>query len=60
MSTKNSFYNENDIKNNEKHVSLAQDSLHKTDVERRQTLGHPRSINPNMINHVPQQSPLIL
>ena len=31
----------------------------KTDVERRQTLGHPRSINPNMINHVPQQSPLI-
>ena len=28
-------------------------------VERRQTLGHPRSINPNMINHVPQQSPLI-
>ena len=31
----------------------------KTDAERRQTLGHPRSINPNMINHVPQQSPLI-
>ena len=31
----------------------------KTDVERRQTLGHPGSINPNMINHVPQQSPLI-
>ena len=31
----------------------------KTDVERRQTLGHPKSINPNMINHVPQQSPLI-
>ena len=31
----------------------------KTDVGRRQTLGHPRSINPNMINHVPQQSPLI-
>ena len=30
----------------------------KTDVERRQTLGHPRSINPNMINYVPQQSPL--
>ena len=34
-------------------------SFDKTDVERRQTLGHPRSINPNMINHVPQQSPLI-
>ena len=33
--------------------------INKTDVERRQTLGHPRSINPNMINHVPQQSPLI-
>ena len=33
--------------------------LYKTDVERRQTLGHRRSINPNMINHVPQQSPLI-
>ena len=32
---------------------------HKTNVERRQTLGHPRYINPNMINHVPQQSPLI-
>ena len=32
--------------------------INKTDVERRQTLGHPRSINPNMINHVPQQSPL--
>ena len=32
---------------------------HKTGVERRQTLGHLRSINPNMINHVPQQSPLI-
>ena len=31
----------------------------KTDVERRQTLSHPWSINPNMINHVPQQSPLI-
>ena len=31
----------------------------KTDVERRQTLGHPRSINPNMINHVPQQLPII-
>ena len=29
------------------------------DVERRQTLGHPRSINPNMINHVPQQLPTI-
>ena len=34
-------------------------NLYKTDAERRQTLGHPRSINPNMINHVPQQSPLI-
>ena len=33
--------------------------LNKTDAERRQTLGHPRSINLNMINHVPQQSPLI-
>ena len=33
--------------------------LNKTGVERRQTLGHLRSINPNMINHVPQQSPLI-
>ena len=32
----------------------------KTDVERRQTLGHPRSINPNMINHVPQQSPPLI
>ena len=31
----------------------------KTDVERQQTLGHTRSINPNMINHVPQQSPFI-
>ena len=30
-------------------------SGNKTDVERRQTLRHPRSINPNMINHVPQQ-----
>ena len=28
----------------------------KTDVEPWQTFGHPRSINPNMINHVPQQS----
>ena len=27
--------------------------LNKTDVGRRQTLGHPSSINPNMINHVP-------
>ena len=27
--------------------------INKTDVERQQTLGHPRSINPNMINHVP-------
>ena len=34
-------------------------SQNKTDVERRQTLSHLRSINPNMINHVPQQSPLI-
>ena len=34
-------------------------TIYKTDAERRQTLGHPRSINPNMINHVPQQSPLI-
>ena len=34
-------------------------NIYKTDVERRQTLGHPRSINPNMINHVPQQPPLI-
>ena len=25
----------------------------KTDVGRRETLGHPSSINPNMINHVP-------
>ena len=33
--------------------------MYKTDVERRQTLGHPGSINPIMINHVPQQSPLI-
>ena len=33
--------------------------LDKTAVERRQNLCHPRSINPNMINHVPQQSPLI-
>ena len=31
----------------------------KTDVGRRQTLGHPRSINPNMINAVAKQSPLI-
>ena len=31
----------------------------KTDVERRQNLGHPRPINPNKINHVPKQSPLI-
>ena len=31
----------------------------KTDVERRQTLGNPRSINPNMINHVAKQSPII-
>ena len=31
----------------------------KTDVERWQTLDHPRSINPNMINHVPQQLPII-
>ena len=28
-------------------------NYNKTDVGRRQTLGHPRSINPNMINHVP-------
>ena len=34
-------------------------SVNKTDVERWQTLGHPRSINPNMINHVPQQLPII-
>ena len=33
--------------------------LNKTDAERRQTLGHPRSINSNMINHVPQQLPII-
>ena len=33
--------------------------VNKTDVGRRETLGHRRSINPNMINHVPQQSPLI-
>ena len=32
---------------------------HKTDAECQQTLGHPRSINPNMINHVAKQSPLI-
>ena len=34
-------------------------AVNKTDVERRQTLGHPRSINPNMISHVPQQLPII-
>ena len=42
---------------------ISEDSLNKydkTDVERRQTLGHPSSINPYMLNHVPQQSPLIL
>ena len=39
-----------------KHASVKK---HKNDVERRQTLGHPRSINPNMINHVPQQLPII-
>ena len=33
--------------------------INKTDVGRRQTLGHPRSINPNMINDVAKQSPLI-
>ena len=33
--------------------------FNKTDIERWQTLGHPRSINPNMINHVAKQSPLI-
>ena len=33
--------------------------INKTDVERRQTFGHSRSINPNMINHVPQQLPII-
>ena len=32
----------------------------KTDVERRQTLGHLRSINPNMINPFAKQSPLLL
>ena len=31
---------------------------HKTDAECQQTLGHPRSMNPNMINHVAKQSPL--
>ena len=35
-------------------------NIHKTDVGRRQTLGHPRSINPNMINYVPQKSPHFL
>ena len=30
--------------------------LNKTDVERQQTLGHPRSINPNMITHFTKQS----
>ena len=33
--------------------------INKTDVERRQTLGHPISINPNMISHVPKQLPII-
>ena len=42
-----------------KQLIVQKDQFNKTDVERRQTLGHPRSINPNMINHVPQQSPLI-
>ena len=32
---------------------LRQLIINKTDVGRRQTLGHPSSINPNMINHVP-------
>ena len=32
----------------------------KTDVERRQTLGPLRSINPDMINHLNKQSPLLL
>ena len=43
-----------DKRNKQKHSKLD-----KTDVERRQTLGHPRSTNPNMNNHVPQQLPLI-
>ena len=38
---------------------VTHENYNKTDVERRQTLGHPGSINPNMINHIPQQSPLI-
>ena len=32
---------------------------HKPGVERPQTLGHPKSINPDMINHVTKQSSLI-
>ena len=44
----------------EESKSKSNDTINKTNVKRRQTLRHPRSINPNMINHVPQQSPLIL
>ena len=40
-------------------TNLGHHNFNKTDVKRRQTLGHPRSINPNMINHVPQQLPII-
>ena len=63
-SVKYAFYN---LQNGESHVAhiwpwflkWINFMFYKTDVGRRQTLGHPRSINPNMINHVPQQSPLI-
>ena len=50
-----------DLNNDVKNVKFMSTKINnnKTDAERRQTLGHPRSINPNMINHVPQQSPLI-
>ena len=34
-------------------------TYNKTGVERRQTLGPLRSINPNMINHFIKQSPLL-
>ena len=34
-------------------------TLDKTGVERRETLGPLRSINPNMINHFIKQSPLL-
>ena len=47
------------MQSREYYFGVAKQLNNKTDVERRQTLGHPRSINPNMINHVPQQLPLI-